>query len=384
VDIELANSFRAIDNQIEAIGRGVRETKASVIGLHRQRESGGRNQTRQTIVRAQVCRLVAAVERGSPEAILSRLYRDNERVGQFLRAPGQFLSRAATPIAATSIPEWAGALVGTMTISAIASIAPQSTYSALARRGLTVDFPQGIGIVRLPRRTGIGDLAGGFVAENDPIPVAKTMLSALSMRPHKMGIISTFTKEVSRYSVPQIEAVLGAGMADDTALAVDAALLDSQPASASRPAGLLNGVTPLTATIGGGQEALIGDIAKVSEAIPSANQITYLMSASMRDRALLLSPGASALDVIVAPALAEGTLVALDASDLAIAEAEPDFSITEEAALVSEDSEPISDFATAATTSLYQQDIIGLRMLTDVAWQLRRANRVAQIAAVTW
>jgi hypothetical protein len=89
-----------------------------------------------------------------------------------------------------------------------------------------------------------------------------------------MAVISAFSEEIAEWSTPSIEALVRQTMADDTSGLLDQRLLDNVAGSATRPPGLLNGVTPLTATTGGGFAALSADLSALAEAIPGATDLT--------------------------------------------------------------------------------------------------------------
>jgi hypothetical protein len=57
--------------------------------------------------------------------------------------------------------------------------------------------------------------------------------------------------------VPAIEGLLRNAIQEDTAISLDTVLLDSNPATVVRPAGILNGVVGLTPTPGGGFNATL-------------------------------------------------------------------------------------------------------------------------------
>jgi hypothetical protein len=82
--------------------------------------------------------------------------------------------------------------------------------------------------------------------------------------------------------------------------------------------------------------------------------------------------------------LAENTLIALDAAALAIGEGDLQYSITEEALVVTEDSEPVPEILTAETRTLFQTAGYGLQLLVDVAWSMRSPGRVAFIEEIAW
>jgi hypothetical protein len=84
--------------------------------------------------------------------------------------------------------------------------------------------------------------------------------------------------------------------------------------SASRPAGLLNGLSTLGATAGGGTTALNGDIAKLITSIASVgnpDDIAIIASPSQA-AALMLQPRSGQLRVWSSRALAAGTVLAVD------------------------------------------------------------------------
>jgi hypothetical protein len=84
-------------------------------------------------------------------------------------------------------------------------------------------------------------------------------------------VISTFTREIAEHSTPAIEGLIRNAMQEDTSVAVDTVLLDATAASTTRPAGLRNGVSTLTATAGGGFAALVGDIRQFVAALITAS-----------------------------------------------------------------------------------------------------------------
>ena len=67
-------------------------------------------------------------------------------------------------------------------------------------------------------------------------------------------------------------------------ISLDSVLLDSNPATVIRPAGILNGVTGLTPTAGGGFNALVGDIKQLSGALLTGTK------GNVRDPAWLMNP----------------------------------------------------------------------------------------------
>ncbi len=170
---------------------------------------------------------------------------------------------------------------------------------------------------------------------------------------------------------------------------LDTRLLDSTASSASRPAGLLNGVTPITAVSGGGIAALAADLGALAAAIPNPADLVYLMNPGDRIRALTLAPGLLGVTIIEAPGLTAKTVIAIDAADFVSGETtEPRFDVSN-TATINADTAPVAigtppNVVAAPTYSAFQQDLIVIRALWFLTWAMRRAGRVAYTASVTW
>ena len=109
------------------------------------------------------------------------------------------------------------------------------------------------------------------MAQGNAIPVRQAAFNAITLNPKKMAVITTFTREIAEHSTPSIEAVLKQAMEEDTTVAVDTILLDNVAASPVRPAGLRNGVSAITPTVGGGFNALVIDIKALVGALITAS-----------------------------------------------------------------------------------------------------------------
>jgi hypothetical protein len=300
-----------------------------------------------------------------------------------IRDFGAFVQKAQTNPAMTSVNGWAAELAGGVQVSPLALLAPLSTYAALQARGLTLNFT-GYGSARLPARTGSGEMAGDFISEAAGIPVRKAALTSGTISPHKFGVISTFTKEMASYSAQAFEAVVRDLITADTTSAVDAKLLDNVAGSAVRPAGLLNGLVSLAPTAGGGTAAVAGDLGKLAGAIPNAADLVYLMAEATRVRALTLCPGLAGVTILSAPQVPATRVIAIDASDFVSSESDPSFDASESATLVTDSSMPVPDMMSAGTTSLYQQNLIGIRYLQNLTWAMRQSGRIAFVDGITW
>jgi hypothetical protein len=197
---------------------------------------------------------------------------------------------------------------------------------------------------------------------------------------------------------------------DDTAFAIDSVLLDANPATAIRPAGLRNGVATLTPTAGGGFAAVVGDVKGLAGALTTAT------NGNVRDPVWLMSPAlALALSLttlpnggwafpdikssgtfmgypaIVSSTVTADTLYLVDAADFASASGDPRFDTSDQATLHMEDTAPLPISATgtpnvvaAPVRSLWQTDTLGIRMIQQMNWIMRRPAMVAYVTGVTW
>jgi Phage capsid family len=388
-------------SELDRIAADARHAKNIAIGLSRaDRERKQREDPVALLVRSLIVRHIAHAENSADFLGVAQRVFDVpiEKLGNALcRAivePDRVFTKAAVSPAMTTTAGWAAELVQAVTYPGpLAALSPKSAYASLAPRGLRAVLEGVTTSLKLPARTG-GSLAGGFFAEGAPIKVAKGSLTAtVTLTPAKLAVISTFSDELMARSLPTIEAVIRSGIEEDTRVALDTAFLDTTAASAIRPAGLLNGVTPITATAitGGPLAALAGDVGALAAAVPAAVDFAILMNASERTRAITLAPALADL-VVEAPTLAAKEVVALDASDLATAEGDaPRFSVSSEALLHEEDATPlpigtpgVPAVVAAPSRSLFQTDGLAIRMVQFVTWAMRRSGRVATITNVTW
>jgi hypothetical protein len=245
------------------INRSLRDVQSTLGKLSAKDQRGSAPQPIAMLMRALAVQIVAG-KSGSTDYIefAKRTFGiDLARMPQplargLIHGVGSIL-KAATAPAMTTTAGWAAELAQTANWPGpLPLLNPSSVYAALAARGLRARF-DGASMIKLPARTATQNMGGAFVVEGGPIRIARGSLTATaSLVPKKLAVISTFTEELALYSLPNIEAVIQASLADDTRAALDSALLDSHAARATRPAGILAGVTPITATAGGGQAAL--------------------------------------------------------------------------------------------------------------------------------
>jgi HK97 family phage major capsid protein/HK97 family phage prohead protease len=346
-------------------------------------------------VRKWVVELESQLTNKDPEKILEKRYPDCE-------GTRHLVTRAAVAGATTTTAGWAAELVSTGDTEFLEALQPFSVFPSLAMRGQSLTFNANQGIIRIPSRATTPSIAGSFVGEGAPIPVRRLGLTSITLSPKKMAVISVFTREISKYSNPQIEGLVRREIINDTAMTLDSLLLDAVAGSSVRPAGLLNGVTPLTATAGGGATAILGDIKKLLAPFDAANagRNVVLIMNSAQARSLQMTPGPDntfgwtsnilgEVTIVSSTNVAAGVVIAVDAEDFVASSGAPEFDTSGEAILHMEDTSPgqITTGAAAVShpsVSMFQTAQIAVRMMMDVTWAMRRTGMVQTISAVTW
>jgi HK97 family phage prohead protease len=359
--------------------------------------------------RSLVCAVKAHHTKQNPFDIMKAEYGDDEPT----RAVLSFITRAAVIPADTVTVGWADKLVATSIQDWFNALMPNSVYPSLAAKGAKFSFGRN-GIVTMPSRAATPTINGSFVAQGAPIPVKQAAFTSISFTPKKMGVISTMTREIAEHSTPAIDGLIRQAIIEDTNVAIDSVLLDATAATTTRPAGLKSGVSATTATAGGGITALIGDIRGLTSALITGT------NGNLRSPVWLMNPG----DVLAAsllPATAGGgefpfkteltggtlqgipvisssnvtadTMLLVDAADfVSVTGDSPRFDVNDQATLHMEDTTPLqivtgvqgAGVVAAPTRSLWQTDSIGIRMLWDLNWGMRRTGVVAWTQTMTW
>ena len=318
--------------------------------------------------------------------------------------------RAASAPAMTTVAGWAQELAHTTYAELMPLLMPKAILTRLAPMGLTLGFGNA-GRIVIPTRSRTPSLAGSFVGEGMPIPVRQGAFTSQTLTPKKMAVITTWTKEMDEHSIPAIEGLLREAIQVDTTVATDSVLIDANPATTIRPAGLLNGVAATPATAGGGIAALVGDIVAVVSAISTSTygnvrNLAWLVNQTDMLRASMLTAvntgifpfaaqiaagnlgGVPFIDSATVPAK---TMILVDAPDFVVVGGDaPRMEMSDQATLHMEDTAPLDlvsgspGTAASPQRSLFQTDSLALRMIMPLNWLQRRAGTVAWVQNVTW
>lgn len=352
---------------------------------------------RDLLARAAAVHLTSYVKRQSIEQVLDQRYPGHEATA--------IVTRAAVAGATTTTTGWAAELVEEMHADFLSNLDPSAVFPRLAAQGTSLSFGPNAGTIRIPSRATTPSISGSFTAEASPIPVRRLGLTSIQLVPHKLGVISVYSREIANYSNPSIEGIIREAMADDTAITLDGLLLDAVAATAARPAGLTNGVAALTATTGGGATAILGDIKQLTApfyAVNAGRNLVFIINPAQA-LSIMMTPGPDGtfgwsnqftgrFSIIESTNVPAGHVYMIDAADFVSVSGPPEFEVSETASVHLEDTTPLNissgaqGSAVVATPvqSMFQTAQIAIRMLANVTWQMRRTGMVQHIASVTW
>ncbi|MDW9370171.1 phage major capsid protein [Sinorhizobium meliloti] len=296
-----------------------------------------------------------------------------------------YRERAATSPAMTTVPEWASELAAVDVGEFLATGVQPLALSRLAALGRTVSL-DGIGTLRIPFRPP-GDDVGGWIGEGAPIPADSLDFGTVSVSPRKAAAVSIFSAELKKRAAADIEMLLDSALRTDIASIVDAALVDDQPGSALRPAGLRFNVAAVTASAATDPlVAMRADLAKLAgEIMAGGGTMPVFLVSPVQMTSFGFLPNI-AYAVVDTPAVPAGTVIAVDGpafisgNGAAVVDASKDATIHEDTAPA-----PIVAGGTAAspTRNLWQTDTLAVRVILEVAWGLP-AGRSAWMEGVKW
>lgn len=291
----------------------------------------------------------------------------------------KIICRAATAPATTFEEGWAAEFLVAQGADLIVSVMPRSAFAQLAALGMHLTFS--FGDILVPDF--IPSAPGVFVRQGEPIPVIQGVTTGQMLTRKKMACIVSYTGEINETAIVTLEGLLRTRIQESTSVALDAVLLDNQAATDARPAGLLNGAVAVTSS-----GSMQGDMQSLAEGLFAlANHVVrapVLIMNSAQAFAARLQFNREFIPIIVSPSIAAGTVVMLDASDFACASAVPRFEVSKESALHFEDSAPEPLDTGRSVKSLWQEELLGLRMILEVDWLMRRPGVACYMEDVHW
>lgn len=342
--------------------------------------------------RAATAKAVCELDGGKTiDRVIERLWgkghRDVDAIHKAAVSPAS-TTGAGAPLASTAVGTFLKSLRG---------------RSAAAQLFTTPLRMEGVNTISLPRAASAWPVPL-FVPEGGAIPAVQGAFGAVTLGPlAKLAMITGLSGELVRHSAEDAEAIVRELMDDATARALDVSVFSTAAASSTRPAGLLNGVTPITATpagdgdgaLGSMQVAMVADIkALVAPIVGAGGGAGIVIFANPVQAISLAALAANGIGypVVPAPSLPFGTVVAIETNAIASAFPElPEVSASNEATIHFEDTtpQPISaagtpNTAAAPVRNAFQQDMLILRLILPCAWVTRAPAMVQYVEGVGW
>ena len=256
----------------------------------------------QTFHRTLAGHVLGRVHDQSPDKVVRGAWPDDHRAAVLTRA-------ASSPLDTTS----GAALTATKT-SPLLLVAPPSAAARLFENCVQLDFA-GVYAFYVPHvNTHPAPL---FVSEGSPIPFVQPSTGKATVGPvRKLAFGLAVTDELNDATPETATIVLGRLLGESAAKALDTYVFDSVAGDATRPPGLLNGVTPLTATTGsGGIDAAAADLAALAGAIADAgmgaDNLTLVCNPREATKLRLLRGPVFEFQLLSTPAIAAGTVIAI-------------------------------------------------------------------------
>lgn len=408
------------------VGTGRPDYKAR--GPEAKKEKGG-----SLLVKMATARLMAHIKKVPLAQVIEQTYGKDDRVA----AVSAYYEKTAVAPATTTEAGWAAELVEDDLQGFLEDLQPVSVYANLRAAGIPLNFG-GFNSITIPRRNAgapdspLNDLSASWVGEGGVIPVKRMSLGSQTLNRYKAAVISTFTEEILQQSTPSIEGIVRGAIMDDTAIALDTALLDNSNVVAGvRPPGLLFGVTP-TASAGDTAADIITDLKVLFSAMNAANlgadpvlimhpdRVLGLSTVTIASGEFIFKNEVNNKELMGAPLISSANVAKdevhiVDAASFAAANDTPEFKISDQATLTmanadataptqaddgagalgtAEQVQPgagihthMADTAANAAyeaVSMYQTYSQAIRMILPTSWGMVRANAVASLSGVSW
>jgi hypothetical protein len=330
----------------------------------------------QTFHRALAVHAFGRIHDQKPDAVVRKTWPDDHRTAVFTRA-------AVPPTDMTS-----GAALTVTKTSPLLLVAPPSAAARLFENCVQLDF-NGVYAFYVPHvNTRPLPL---WVAEGAPIPFVQPSTSKATVGPvKKLAFGVAVTEELNEATPETATVVLARLMGESAARALDTYAFDNVAGDATRPPGLLNGVTPLTAQTGpGGIDTIAADLATLAGAISDAgmgaDNLTFVCNPREATKLRILRGPVFEFQLLSSPAIPSGTVIALVPTAIASGyEGLPEIETLKQPEVHFEDTSPQPVPAAPSTRSLFQQAMIGLKVRVRCAWGVLQPGAVQYMSGVKW
>lgn len=248
---------------------------------------------------------------------------------------------------------------------------------------------------------------GYWVGEKKAIPASSMDFSDVTLRPLKVAALAAISNELIMRSDPSAEMLVRDGLVNASAQRVDTTFLSATAASANvSPAGMLNGVSALTAS-GEDAESLFADIKRLYApfiAAKNATGLAYVMYTGLAKSISLMRNALSQKEfpdinvnggtlegdpVYTGENVASDDLILLKPSDIyKIGDSGFEVSVSKEAT-IEMDTAPTGDGDTPASASanmvsMFQNDMTAFRVIRHINFAKRRSGVVQYVGDATY
>jgi hypothetical protein len=325
--------------------------------------------------RALAAKTIAGLYRRSVAEIAAEMYPND-------RALMQLVTRAASNAAMTSVAGWAAELVHKIVADTLEAMSAASGAADVMKQCLTLEW-NGAGLISAPAFVANANNSG-FVQEGTPIPVRQLVEAPVQLQPYKLGTIAALTREMVESS--NAEGLISDTLVRSTGLALDAVFFGSNPATAAQPAGILDNVTPLTASTNadayGGFAEDVSTLINAVSAVGGKGPYLFIGSpgriTTMRMHYATNDPQGD-FDVVVSNAVGNNLVVVAPRAIVAAISAEPDIEAVNAATLVM-DTAPRTPGSTGySEKEMWQTDSLAIKVRWPVSWALRDPRAVAYL-----
>ncbi|MGO4506022.1 hypothetical protein AB4Z51_03310 [Bradyrhizobium sp. 2TAF36] len=270
-------------------------------------------------------------------------------------------------------------------VAKFVALAPRSAIAQLTPLATVVDL-SGVSTFSFPLPTNFA--AASFVAEGAPIPVRQGLYQGFAIGPlKKIALLAGLSGELENGSGGTATTIIGHTIEVAVGQGTDAVLLSASAATPDAPAGLLNGVTPITGSADMTKDlsALISEIS--SKGIDSASVVFICSPPQALSLSLTAGPHFTH-KIIEASGLAAGTVVAIATAGLIFAgDGVPQIDTSKQTTLHMAD--PAAEIAppggpiSAPTISQFQTDTIALKCTSLICWSVA-PGAVAVLTGASW
>jgi Phage capsid family len=345
-------------------------------------DSAFEREQHRSLVRVATAKALGLVTRGNAEEILRRTW-PGDTIAQMV------LKAAVTPTTTTSASSLA-----VDAVAFLASMAPQSAAVRLFERALRINLA-GIDTTNVARLTSVPP---GFVAEGAPIPVVAGTAATTPVGPtFKMAFIVVLSNELEFSSPENASSIIARALSDAAMKQLDTVVFDATAGTGSRPSGLLNGLSPITATAGGGpsETVMASDFANLVGALADAGVDAETMVVVTNPRQAvklrLVAGPAFQYSIFGTAAVASGTVIAIAPSGVASGfdgaptiEASTETTLHLDTAPVAIGTPGAPATVAAPTRNLLQTDTRALKIRTRCAWSVVHPGAVQYLTGANW